>query len=104
MSLRVQSFEAWGGVPQQKKLPRILRKLKAGAGAMNPEQLRRMRECVTFKAGGFQAPVEQGIFDTVLRALLEREELTFGYVSLTRRREALMRNEGVAMSDERSHP
>jgi hypothetical protein len=74
-------------LPQQKTMPGILRKLKATAAALDPEQLKRMRGCITFKAGGFQAPLEQGIFDTVLRALLEREELTFGYVSLTRRRE-----------------
>jgi predicted DNA-binding transcriptional regulator YafY len=92
--LSVQSLEAWGGLPQQKKMPSLMRKLKATAAEMDPDQLNRMRRYVTFKAGGFQAPVEQGVFDTVMRALLRREELAFGYVSLTRQREQIQLHEG----------
>jgi proteasome accessory factor B len=96
--MSVQSFEAWGGLPQQKKMPGIMRKLKAAGASMAPEQLKCMRERVTFKAGGFQAPVEQEVFDTVLAAVLERRELCFGYASLSKRREVL---EGQAQEGNR---
>ena len=84
--LSVQSFEAWGGLPQQQKMPAILRKLKTSGASVDPQQLREMRQRITFKAGGFQAPVEQGIFDAVLQALLKKEELHFDYLSLDQRR------------------
>jgi predicted DNA-binding transcriptional regulator YafY len=84
--LSVKSFEAWGGLPHQKRMPTILRKLKASGAAMDPAQLRAMRQSVTFKAGGFQAPVDQEIFETVLQALLKKEKLQFGYLSLDQRR------------------
>jgi predicted DNA-binding transcriptional regulator YafY len=87
--LSVQSFEAWGGLPHQKRMPAIMRKLKATAPAIDPTQLARMRQTITFKAGGFQAPVCQESFEIVLHALLRREELTFHYSSLTVMRSAL---------------
>ena len=84
--LSVKSFEAWGGLPHQKRMPTILRKLKSSGASMDSAQLRAMRQNITFKAGGFQAPVDQEIFETVLQALLKKEELRFGYLSLEQRR------------------
>jgi predicted DNA-binding transcriptional regulator YafY len=93
--LSVQSFEAWGGLPHQKRMPAIMRKLKATAPAMDPAQLARMRQTITFKAGGFEAPVSQETFEIVLHALLGREELTFHYSSLTVMRSALAATPGA---------
>ncbi len=101
--LSVKSFEAWGGLPHQKRMPTILRKLKASGASLDADQLRAMRKDITFKAGGFQAPVDQGTFETVLQSLLKKEQLSFGYLSLDQRR-ALRQGKSAAPSPGSSHP
>lgn len=68
--MSVQSFQVWGGLPYQKRLPALMRKLQSSSQALSPEDLKRMRKCINFKASGFQAPVDPDIFETVIRALM----------------------------------
>src|SRR5262245_24950393 len=66
--LSVQAFQAWGGLPYQKRLPALMRKLQSTSQSLSSEDLERMRKRITFKAGGFQAPVNADIFETVIGA------------------------------------
>lgn len=80
--MSVQAFQAWGGLPYQKRLPALMRKLQSSSQALSPADLKQMQKCVTFKAGGFEAPLDQDIFLTVIDALLHGQELEFEYQSL----------------------
>lgn len=84
--MSVQAFQAWGGLPYQKRLPVLIRKLQSSSQAVSPEDLKRMRKCITFKAGGFQAPLNAEIFETVIHALMAQQELRFEYHGLEARR------------------
>lgn len=84
--MSVQAFQAWGGLPYQKRLPGLMRKLRSTSQAVSAAELKRMKECVTFKAGGFQAPLDPAIFETVIEALMREEELEFDYQTLEARR------------------
>jgi predicted DNA-binding transcriptional regulator YafY len=84
--LALHAFDAWAGLPLHKKLPRIFTKLGTTAGARAEVDSRRLKACVTFKAGGYQAPMNEPVFETVLDAVLHRRELRFPYLSLEVRR------------------
>jgi predicted DNA-binding transcriptional regulator YafY len=86
MVLALHAFDAWAGLPLHKKLPRIFTKLGTTAGAQAEVDSRHLKRCVTFKAGGYQAPMNEAVFERVLDAVLQRRELRFPYHSLEVRR------------------
>jgi|SRR5436190_3941431 len=71
-----------------KKLPRIFQKIGTTSGAKVGVDPNRLKACVAFKAGGYQAPMNEEIFQTVLDALSHQQELSFPYLSIEARRDA----------------
>lgn len=79
-----QSLEAYDNTPYYAKVRPLVRKLTAQLSQNLDVDLKHMRACLSFRAGGYQAPVDLEIFETIVRSTLNRELVEFDYRKLTR--------------------
>lgn len=104
LTLALHAFDAWGGIPLQKKLPRMLQKLKTTAGSKFSVDPRKLKQCITFKAGGYQAPLNEEVFETVFEALLSQQELRFPYLNLEARRAGARKPDAMEIASRHVQP